>query len=314
MSKKKKIIIFTSAGVLLFLVICCVVLFFVAKSIYDGSFNYRCETSEENRFEISEFPNLKSERHTFESNKGQTLVGYLYSGANESFAGKGVVVFAHGMGGGGQIGYMDIFDFMVAHGYYVFAYDVTANDESEGDVMGGLPQGFIDLDYAISYAETLEEIKNLPFVLMGYSWGGLSVTNVLNYHPEVEAVVSLAGWNKSMDLIDYRGCQMVGSVAKLLLPFASVYEYILYGEYASSTSMKGFEKSDAAIMIVHSEDDSTIPVRYGYEKYYKKYGGDERFEFKKFTDRNHDILVNEDDTLDTALMGEIVEFFNDSIK
>ena len=68
---------------------------------------------------------------------------------------------------------------------------------------------------------------------MGYSWGGMSVANALNYHPEVKAVASLAGWNKSMNMIDYRGCQMVGGIAKLLLPFASVHEYTMYGKYGS---------------------------------------------------------------------------------
>ena len=226
MKKKKVIAISVVSGVAALLLACMIVLYCVAVSIYQGSFNYRCTTSAENAFTMEEFPELTRERHTFISNKKQTLVGYLYENNDETMEEKGVVVFAHGLGGGGQIGYLDIFDYMTKNGYYVFAYDATANDESEGDVVGGLPQGFIDLDYAISYAQTLDEIKDLPFVLMGYSWGGLSVTNVLNYHPEVKAVASLAGWNESMNLIDYQGCQMVGNVAKMLLPFASVYEFL----------------------------------------------------------------------------------------
>ncbi len=314
MKKGKIIAISVTAGVLALLLICSVVLYFVAVSIYDGSFNYRCTTSAEDAHTLDEFPGLTRERHTFKSDKEQTLVGYLYESADASIDEQGVIVFAHGMGGGGQTGYMDIFDLMVKAGYYVFAYDATANDESEGEVMGGLPQGFIDLDYAISYSNGIEKLKGLPRALVGYSWGGLSVTNVLNYHPEVEAVVSLAGWNESMDLIDYRGCQMVGGVAKLLLPFASLYESVKYGKYASSTSMKGFENSDCAVMIVHSEDDSTIPISYGYEKYYEKYAEDERFTFKKYEDRDHDLLVTEDGKLDTQLFEEILDFIDANIQ
>lgn len=287
--------------------------YFLAVSIYDGSFNYRCTTDEDVAYDISEFPGLTRERHTFTSNNGQTLVGYLYEKENEGEQKKGVIVFAHGLGAGGQTGYMDIFDYMTDNGYYVFAYDATANDESEGDVIGGLPQGFIDLDHAINYAYTLDEIKDLPFVLMGYSWGGMSVVNALNQHPEVEAVVSLAGWNKSMNLIDYRGCQMVGGIAKLLLPFASIYEYQMYGEYSFNTAMKGFANSDCNVMIVHGELDDTIPIEYSYGTYYKKYGNDPRFVFKTYADRDHDLLVNEDKSLDLDLMAEVVAFFDRSL-
>lgn len=309
-SKKKKVLTISIISAVSFLLVCMIVLYCVAVSIYDGSFHYRCTTSEEAAFTIEQFPSMKRERHTFTSNKKQTLVGYLYENADESVEEKGVVVFAHGLGGGGQRGYMDIFEIMTQNGYYVFAYDATANDESEGEVVGGLPQGFIDLDYAISYAQTIEKTQDLPFVLMGYSWGGLSVGNVLNYHPEVKAVASLAGWNKSMDLIDYRGCQMVGGVAKLLLPFASVYEFFQYGKYAFSTSMKGFANSDCGVMIVHSTDDTTIPIGYGYDTYYKKYKDNARFVFKRYEDRDHGVLTGADGKLDTALVGEVVAFFD----
>ena len=308
-TKKKRIVIIVAAALAVLMVSGCIALYMLAVSIYDGSFNYRCTTSEEYSFSMSDFPSMTRERHTFTSNDGQTLVGYLYKQDNGE-AQKGVIVFAHGLGAGGQCGYMDIFNYLSSCGYYVFAYDATANDESEGDVIGGLPQGIIDLDYAIDYAQTIDEIKDLPFVLMGYSWGGMSVGNVLNYHPEVKAAVTLAGWNKSMNMIDYRGCQMVGGVAKLLLPFASVYEYTKYGDYAFSTAMKGFAETDCAVMIVHGEQDDTIPIEYGYDTYYEKYGEDDRFVFKTYEDRDHEVMRDADGNHDMALMAEIAAFFD----
>lgn len=290
----------------------CVALYIVAVSIYSGSFDYRCDTDESARFDLAEFPELEREKHSFTTMQGHNLVGYLYG--SKTVEERAVIVFAHGMGGGGQVGYMDIFNFMAQQGYYVFAYDATANDESDGEVMGGLPQGYIDLDYAISYAQEIEEIKDLPFLLMGYSWGAMSVTNVLNYHPEVKGVVSFAGWNKSMDMIDHVGCGMVGPVAKLLLPFASVYEFFMYGKYAFSTSMSGFENSDCPIMIVHGEQDTTIPIEYGYGRYFEKYGECNRFVFKKYEDRDHDVIRDESGNHDMALFAEAAEFFDGCIK
>lgn len=177
-----------------------------------------------------------------------------------------------------------------------------------------MPQGTIDLDYAINYAQGLEEIKDLPFVLMGYSWGGMSATNALNYHPEVKAVVSMAGWNKSMNMIEHVGCGMVGPVAKLLLPFASVYEYVQYGDYAFSTNMKGFENSDCPVLIVHGEKDNTIPISYGYDTYYEVYGDNDRFTFIKYDDRDHIVMRDEEGNHDMALMAEVVEFFDAALQ
>ena len=75
----KKIVISIIAIVLALLIVGgCVALYFLAVSIYDGSFNYRCTSEEKISFDVSEFPGLTRERHTFTSNKGQTLVGYLY--------------------------------------------------------------------------------------------------------------------------------------------------------------------------------------------------------------------------------------------
>lgn len=311
---KKRIITIVSASLAVLLIGGMIALYCLAVSIYDGSFNYRCTTSEEDAFLMSDFPALTRERHTFKSDKGQTLVGYLYEQADAEMQEKGVVIFAHGLGAGGQTGYIDMFNYLTANGYYVFAYDATANDESEGEVVGGLPQGFIDLDHAIQYAETIDEIKDLPRMLMGYSWGGLSVVNALNYHPDVNAVVSLAGWNESMDMIEHNGIQMVGGIAKLLLPFASIHEYLMYGKYSFSTGMKGFANSDCAVMVVHGVQDDTISIKYGYEKYLKKYENDPRFKFKKYEDRDHAIAWTEDGSADFELLAEIVSFFDSTLK
>lgn len=298
--------------VVVLLVIAVVKIYRVAAAMYDEKFNYRCTTAPEDAFELSDFPGLTRERHTFASNKGQTLVGYLYQ-QEQTLQKKAVVVFAHGLGGGGQTGYMDMFAYLTQSGYYVFAYDATGNDESEGEVIGGLPQGVIDLDHAIDYACSIEEVRELPVVLMGYSWGGFSVVNVLNYHPEVEAVASLAGFNKSTDLIEYYGSQVAGDKAKLIVPFVTMHEYLKFGKYAFSSAMKGFAKSDCDVMIVHGKKDTVVPFEYGYGTYYEKYGDDERFTFKSYRSRGHDLSREPDGDPHVALLQAVVDFFDQSL-
>lgn len=289
----------------------------VAAVIYEASFGYRIETAEEMRFSEEQFPDLRSERHSFTSNKGQTLVGYLYERADEGESqteGKALIIFAHGLGGGGQVGYMDIFNYLTGEGFYVFAYDATGNDESEGDRIGGLPQGYIDLEYAIEYAKNLEKTAGLPTVLMGYSWGGLSVCNALNYRPDVAAVVSIAGWNRSMDMMEHVGYQIAGEPGRLLLPFLSAYEHLLFGGYADVTAIGGFEISDCPIMIIHGRRDTTVPIAFGYEKYKELYAEDGRFSFIEYEDLDHTLIRNPDGSLNEELFFTAINFINEAIK
>ena len=184
--------------------------------IYEVIFGRKIITDELLISNMDDYENLERTRFEFNTRFDNKLVGYLYE--TKDVEEKGLVVFAHGFGGGGQRGYLEIFNFLSSNGYYVFAYDATANDESEGKAIGGLPQGIIDLDYAINFTKTINEVKDLPLMLMGYSWGGFSVSNVLNYHNEVKAVVAIAGWNESENLIEYYSSDYVGPFGKLLLP------------------------------------------------------------------------------------------------
>lgn len=282
--------------------------YLAAAAMYKKSFNYRCTTSVSDRYDIEKFPAMTRSRHTFSTRQGHQLVGYLY-GSADGAAPKALVVFAHGLGAGGQTGYLPIFDYLVQNGYCVFAYDATGNDESEGEAIGSLIQGYIDMDYATTYAQGLEETAGLPLVLMGYSWGALSAGNTLNTHPEAAAVVTIAGWNRARDLVDAGTRQKLGKAADLVMPFISLYEFVTYGKYASSTAMKGFERSDCGVMIIHGELDGTVPIELGYDIYAEKYADDPRFTFLRYSDRGHvNILPKSNTGFAGELLTQIVAF------
>ena len=282
--------------------------YFVVDSVYRKAFNYRCTTSVSDRYDVEFFPAMTYTRHTFPTRQGHLLTGYLY-GSTDGAATKALVVFAHGLGAGGQIGYMPIFDYLVQSGYCVFAYDATGNDESEGEAIGSLIQGYIDMDYAVTCAQSLEETAGLPLVLMGYSWGALSAGNTLNTHPEAVAVVTIAGWNRARDLMEDSIRKKLGDTTSLVMPFISLYEFVTYGKYASSTAMKGFARSDCGAMIIHGELDSTVPIEYGYDVYAAKYENDPRFTFVRCSDRGHvNILPKNSTGFAGELLAQIVDF------
>lgn len=252
--------------------------------MYEDNINIRTESYKPRMLRVEDFDGLTCTEYSFPSDKGQMLAGYLYSvGAGQ----RGTVVIAHGFGGGGHNSYMSCAYYFARNGYYVFAYDATGNDKSEGRSVGGTPQGVVDLEHAISFVEETDAVPDLPVVLFGHSWGGYSVCGVLSYHPEVKAVIECSGFNRASDMFESEGKSRAGGLIHALIPFVRIHERIKYGSYATNTAMDGFDSTDAAVMAVHSSDDSIIGIEYGLDKYYAKYKDDARFTFIRYEDRGH---------------------------
>ena len=273
--------------------------------LYNSNFKTRFESYKPLMYRVEDYEGLSMTKYQFTSDKGQKLRGYWYSaGSNQ----KGIVIMAHGFGGGGHNFYMSCANQFAQNGYYVFAYDVTGCDESEGDGVRGIPQGMIDLQHAISFVEENKDFPKLPIVLFGHSWGGYSVCSVLKYHPEVKAVVACSGFNSSTDMIEDVGTDIAGPLFYGMLPFVKLHEKILFKEYSSCTAMDGFAASNAAVMVVHSDDDTVVPKKYGYDIYYETYKDDSRFKFLEFKDKGHNNIFR-DTTYYNAFDKEILDYY-----
>jgi dipeptidyl aminopeptidase/acylaminoacyl peptidase len=290
MNRKKRKIILVFSIVLIILLL--IIPFGLAVMIYEDNFGDRYETYAPMARSIDEFEGLNLQRYTFASNQGQLLVGYQYYRDNEDI--KGVVVIAHGLGGGGHNSYMDVADFFTSNGYVVFAYDATGNDESEGGSVKGLPQGVVDLDYAIQFVKQSPDFEGLPILLFGHSWGGYSAGSVLNLHPDIKAIVMVAGFNKSMDIIEEEGKRIAGDAINVLLPYISFYERIKFGKSSTYSCIDGFDNSAAGVMVIHSTDDEMISMKKSFTIFHDLYKDDLRFNFVKFDDRGHNYVLYSD--------------------
>jgi hypothetical protein len=148
---KKKITIIISIILVALILLFVVAPFGISIGVYNSVFGERYTSYEPLTYKVSDFDGLKAERLQFTSDKDQKLVGYRYYVTDDKP--KGAVIIAHGLGGGGHNSYMDSANYFAQNGYNVFAYDATGNDESEGEGTYGLPQGVIDLSYAIDFVE-----------------------------------------------------------------------------------------------------------------------------------------------------------------
>ncbi|MBO5176151.1 MAG: alpha/beta fold hydrolase [Lachnospiraceae bacterium] len=287
MSKTLKIAL-VIVGIILLLVILAALILPkpISMSIYNDNFGKRFTTGEIYAFRVDDFDGLSREKYTFTSDKGQMLTGYKYYRSSESP--KGMVVLAHGFGGGGHRAYMNIANYFATNGYWVFAYDATGNDESEGDAVGGLPQGIIDLDYAIRFVKS--EFPNLPIVLWGHSWGGYSVGSVTKLHPDVKAAVIVSGFNESLDMLECEGRKIVGNIIDFVLPIFIKHEKKSFGEYASMSILDSLASTEVPALFVHSEDDEMIPIEISFDRYFEKFSGDDRFSFIRYKDKGHNFI------------------------
>lgn len=256
--------------------------------VYQKYFNKRITTYDPLYYQLEDFPNLRRERHVFKTNNDNNLVGYMYY--YPSVSQKGVIVLSHGYGGGGQRTYMDCTNYLCKHGFYVFAYDATGNDESDGTGIGGFPQGIIDINHAIEYVENLENYGKLPLFLFGHSWGGYNSANALYYHPEVKAIVSLAGFNNSTDMIKDHGYQYGGASAENMIPYVSNKEQQMFGKYADAKAMRAFANSTSGVFVIQSYDDPVVLFESGYKIYHETYKDDPRFKFILYENRGHNTL------------------------
>lgn len=286
--KKPLKIILISLGVLLILAVVAILILIkpISVSIYNDNFGKRFTISEPWAWSIEDFDGLLREKYDFESDKGQMLTGYKYY--REDAEVKGMVVLAHGFGGGGHRSYMNIADYFASNGYWVFAYDATGNDESEGDAVGGLPQGIIDLDYALRFVKS--EFEGLPIVLWGHSWGGYSVGSVTKLHPDVKAAVIVSGFNESLDMLETEGRNIVGNVIDIVLPILEKHEKKTFGDYASMSVLNSLDATNASVMFVHSEDDGMIPIEISFDRYVEKFAENDRFSFVRYKEKGHNYI------------------------
>lgn len=259
-----------SGGAIVAIII--VVLLLVAAmvgSVYGYNLMFGSRTEYEatgNATVFDDLSGVKREAVTFRSNSAE-LSGYIYSStlvgdaANNTVSPavepKAMLVFSHGLGGTHQWGgYLREFEYFISKGYSVFAYDNTGCGISAGESKLGVSQAVIDLDHALTFIESKQD---LPIVLYGHSWGGFAVSSVLNTEHEIAAVVERSGFNKNSEVVLVYGKEMVGDFMYVAAPFISLYERIAFGKYAGYTAVGGINKAQIPVLILQSKDDVQVP-------------------------------------------------------
>lgn len=183
-----------------------------------------------------------------------TLRGYVWGNSND----KGLIVFAHGLGGGAE-DYTAVIKYFLDNGWRVFAYDGTGSYDSGGRGTVGLAQSLLDLDAALSYCESSAALSSLPKAVMGHSWGGYAAAAVLNSGHDIAASVSFSGYELPIDMLSEFSSRAVGSVPTFLIyPFLWLYNTAAFGSQSAVSAVDAINASGTPIMIIHGENDKTV--------------------------------------------------------
>lgn len=196
------------------------------------------------------YPRLEK---TFQSGKNQ-LKAYVYGDLDADR----LLVFSHGLGAGHEH-YIDEIIHMVEEGYLVFAHDATGSATSEGKSTVGLVQSAIDLEAALEYIDSDEDLKDLPKYLMGHSWGGFAVAEALGYRKDIVAVASIAGYAYPVELLAEEGSRMAEmdiSGGKFLL---DLNLFLNFGaKNYKRNAVDSINASQTPILLVHGRQDQLI--------------------------------------------------------
>lgn len=187
--------------ILLIITILAILVFGGAYAVYKIAFSKRCDGDKRLKyFSHDDFEGLNAAPVSFTSDKGQTLRGNLYlkSGVRQPHA---LIIFSHGMGGG-HLSYITEINTLANAGFAVLAYDNTGTFFSEGKSLVGFYQGVTDLKAAIDWVNSNEKLKGLKKILVGHSWGGYSVCQVLKYNSlDISGAVSFSAPEASYQIV-----------------------------------------------------------------------------------------------------------------
>lgn len=244
------------------IIVLCVILavyiigsFIAVKYMYKENFG-RADVSEFSGYAYLRYSDFadKYDRKTVQFDSGENkLTGYIYGSGD-----KGIVVVSHGLGGYSE-SYICEDLYFVDKGYRVLGFDNTGSGSSEGKGTMGMSQSIIDLDSALDYIESDDELKDLPILLYGHSWGGYAVAAALGTEHDITASASVSGYDTPLGIVLEFGRNSLGTpVTVLETPFIWLNEKLTFGKNANKSAVEAINSSDTPILIIHGTDDEVV--------------------------------------------------------
>lgn len=301
-NRKKKIIMIACLSILLLIVAFLLFMYFMTVSSIKPMFNYRSgERNYDGKFALT------PEEVSFTTNDNLKLYAELYIPKDLS---KGIVILVPGW----DMTHTSMYDhvtWLYNNGYGSLTVDLRTRGKSEGSFKGGGYTEVNDVEAAIAYIQTCDELKNLPIALIGHSLGGNTVLKVKNQG--VKAIISLSGYTDYFDMLDAN----LQDQPSVLIPFIKLSARIYLGFHLGFDSLKSAidvgKVQDAKIMIVHGRVDSQVPFSNG-EQFSQAFGDIDGFVFLPLDNsKDHIPWLNIDSTIKTDVIDAMDSFLEKNL-
>ena len=271
-------------ALLLFYITCFIANSVVSNKIYgrrgDGSISIKYAKP-------SDYPNLDVKKSYFLNNKKARLSVYEYKLKNSKPI--GLVLFIHGIGGG-HFYSLQLINYLCERGLMVVAYDQYASGTSEGKKIESMTQGAIDVKYAVKY---IEANYDLPFYVMGHSWGGFCAAQSLRCSKKILKCVSIAGLDSESSMTS--GPKFFAFVASL---FVKICGFTKYGKYSFYSQGGAFKKTNAKVLYLQGKQDLIVhPNKAGY-KYQKMLKNKKNVQIVMLDKKGHSPIVTYESQLE----------------
>ena len=252
------------------------------EQIYRSQLYCRPDTSDTVfYFSAEDFEGLKKEPYSIKAAAGHSLQGYFYSYENQKDG--RLVVFDHGMGGGGHRSYMREIETLARRGYRVFAYDHTGCIESGGDSTNGFAQSLCDLNDVICALKSDESFKNMKISVVGHSWGAFSSLNIGALHNDITHIVAMSGFCSVATILRQNFCGLLGGFFKRAMEI----EREANPKFSRFCAAKSLKNTKAKVLVIHSDDDPTVSFEKNFVFLKSKLADKENIEFLSVTKKGH---------------------------
>lgn len=239
-----------------------VALFLLALLCLHIAFGARCEGDQNLKYLTHrDFAGLEAEPVEFCSARGKRLCGAVYT-HREIAEPVGLVVFAHGMGGGHR-SYMTEINTFARGGFAVLAYDNTGTMASEGEALGSFYQAARDLRAALAFVRESKKWSGYPLLLSGHSWGGYAVCQALAYE---EAYVAGAAAFSAPDSAALAVCDSLQTMAGIpmgwMRPFFAAASIVQGGwDARRSTTAVLARTSRVPVLLLQGDADTSVRLK-----------------------------------------------------
>lgn len=180
---------------------------------------------------------------------------------------KGLIIVAPGFKTE-RLNYLAEIKAFIENSYSVVSFDYTGIGSSLGNSIISLSQSIIDLESVVNY---FAEQTELDIILYGHSLSGYSCA-VLSDNQNVDCVISIAGFDKPIDIMYEYGKKTYGMFADINYPFLVTHDFIINNSYSNISAYYHIDKCHIPVLLVSPYSDDVISKQNSlYEKtYYQK--------------------------------------------